>query len=148
MDEATTALDVVTQGQILMEIRKLEREMPITRVMITHDLSVVATSCKKIIVMYAGRLMEYGMVREVLVDPKHPYTRGLVRSFPSLHGEKTALEPIPGAFPDLANLPSGCVFAPRCPDAMPCCGRETPPDTYLSDTHKVSCHLYRGGDRS
>lgn len=146
MDEATTALDVVTQGQILHEIHKLEEEISVTRIMITHDLSVVATSCKKIVVMYAGKLMEFGYVKDVLSAPKHPYTQGLVHSFPSLHGEKTALQSIPGTLPDLTDLPKGCVFAPRCKHVMPRCLEATPADTRLSDVHKVACYLYEGGE--
>ena len=146
MDEATTALDVVTQGQILSEIKKLEEKISVTRLMITHDLSVVATSCKKIIVMYAGRLMEFGLVSDVLSAPKHPYTQGLMQSFPSLHGEKSALKAIPGTLPDLAHPPEGCIFAPRCQYATERCRTERPKDTYLSQNHKVACHLYDGGE--
>lgn len=145
MDEATTALDVVTQGQILKEIKKLEEQISVTRIMITHDLSVVATSCKKIIVMYAGRLMEFGLVRDILKEPKHPYTQGLIHSFPSLHGPKTALEPIPGTLPDLAHLPQGCVFAPRCKHAIARCRQEVPPEIWLDEGHKVACFLYGEG---
>ena len=146
MDEATTALDVVTQGQILSEIKKLEQQISVTRLMITHDLSVVATSCKKIIVMYAGQLMEFGLVADVLQKPLHPYTQGLVRSFPSLHGAKTDLKAIPGTLPDLAHPPGGCIFAPRCEKATPRCFQERPVDVTIQGLHRVACHLYSGGD--
>ena len=86
MDEATTALDVVTQTQILNEIMALEKNMKIARIMITHDMSVVASTCKKVVVMYAGRVMEEGKVIDVLVNPQHPYTKGLLNSFPSFTG--------------------------------------------------------------
>jgi len=146
MDEATTALDVVTQGQILNEIKELEKQISVTRLMITHDLSVVATSCKKIIVMYAGQLMEFGYVEDVLSHPYHPYTQGLIQSFPSLHGEKSALKSIPGTLPDLANPPQGCIFAPRCGKACERCFRERPAEVHMDGVHKVACHLYEGGD--
>ena len=98
MDEATTALDVVTQNQILREIMQLQNQLHLTRLMITHDVSVVSSTCNKVVVMYAGRIMEKGYVVDVLVNPRHPYTQGLLKSFPSFHGEKTDLRGIPGSF--------------------------------------------------
>ena len=115
LDEATTALDVVTQSQILREIMSLEQNLNVTRIMITHDVSVVASTCKKIAVMYAGRLMESGETKDVLVNPQHPYTQGLLKSFPSFKGAKNDLRGIPGSLPDLSQDIPGCVFAPRCP---------------------------------
>lgn len=147
MDEATTALDVVTQGQILSEIKDLEKQISVTRLMITHDLSVVATSCKKIIVMYAGQLMEFGYVEDVLRHPYHPYTQGLIQSFPSLHGDKSALKSIPGTLPDLSAPPEGCIFAPRCGKACDACFRTRPGEVRMDGVHKVACHLYKGGER-
>lgn len=126
-DEATTALDVVTQGQILKEIVEMEKTLETTRIMITHDMSVVATTCNKVAVMYAGELVEFGMVKDVLTKPNHPYTMGLQRSFPSLKGENTKLESIPGFLPDLSKELPGCVFAPRCPYATDRCRKEKPP---------------------
>lgn len=148
MDEATTALDVVTQGQILSEIKELEKHISVTRLMITHDLSVVATSCKKIIVMYAGQLMEFGYVEDVLRHPYHPYTQGLIQSFPSLHGDKSTLRSIPGTLPDLADPPKGCIFAPRCAKACPRCFQERPQEIRMDGVHKVACHLYERSDAS
>lgn len=145
MDEATTALDVVTQGQILQEIRKLEASISVTRLMITHDLSVVATSCKKVIVLYAGRLMEYGNVREILSHPAHPYTEGLIASFPSLHGKKEELKSIPGFLPDLADPPKGCIFAPRCPYAQERCRQERPQAYQVGEGHVSACFRCEGG---
>lgn len=145
MDEATTALDVVTQGQILSEIKKLEKSIAVTRMMITHDLSVVATSCQKIIVLYAGQLMEFGYVRDVLANPRHPYTEGLVRSFPSLHGKKEELLSIPGSLPDLANPPRGCIFAPRCPYATDQCRAHRPEPRHIDDLHVAACWRVKGG---
>ena len=121
LDEATTALDVVTQSQILREIMSLEQNLNVTRIMITHDVSVVASTCKKIAVMYAGRLMESGETKDVLVNPQHPYTQGLLKSFPSFKGAKNDLRGIPGSLPDLSQDIPGCVFAPRCPFATEKC---------------------------
>ena len=140
MDEATTALDVVTQGQILREIMKLEQGMNLTRVMITHDLSVVTSSCGKIMVLYAGQMMEFGTVDQVVRTCLHPYTEGLIRSFPSLYGEKRALRGIPGTLPDLTNPPQGCVFAPRCPYASDRCLSERPNIAEYAPGHFAACH--------
>ena len=111
-DEATTALDRITQGQILMEVKRLEKEFNLTRIMITHDISVVASSCTHIAVLYAGRLMETGATADVLKQPMHPYTIGLLNAFPKLHGEKTRMTGISGSLPDLSQPIPGCVFAP------------------------------------
>lgn len=144
-DEATTALDVVTQGQILEEVVHMEKEMDMTRIMITHDMSVVAASCNKVAVMYAGEFMEIGMSRDVLKDPKHPYTQGLMGSFPSLKGENAKLHAIPGFLPDLSVKHPGCIFAPRCPFATQKCHTQKPHQTILDDGRMVSCWKYEGG---
>ena len=147
MDEATTALDVVTQSQILREIMQLQNQLHLTRLMITHDVSVVSSTCNKVVVMYAGRIMEKGYVVDVLVNPRHPYTQGLLKSFPSFHGEKTDLRGIPGSLPDLSVRPAGCVFAPRCPYATDKCRTQLP---QLKDSGgktqkwQVACHLVGG----
>ena len=147
MDEATTALDVVTQTQILNEIMDLEKNMKIARIMITHDMSVVASTCKKVVVMYAGRVMEEGKVMDVLVDPKHPYTQGLLNSFPSFTGEKKNLKGIEGNLPDMSIYPTGCVFANRCPFAKDRCHREIPQLKEVKEGWKVACFLMEeGGD--
>ena len=147
MDEATTALDVVTQTQILNEIMDLEKNMKIARIMITHDMSVVASTCKKVVVMYAGRVMEEGKVMDVLVDPKHPYTQGLLNSFPSFTGEKKNLKGIEGNLPDMSIYPTGCVFADRCPFAKDRCHREIPQLKEVKEGWKVACFLMEeGGD--
>lgn len=143
-DEATTALDVVTQGQILAEVTELEKTLHTTRVMITHDMSVVAASCSNVAVMYAGELMEVGTVRQVLKDPKHPYTQGLLDSFPTLHGETVQLKSIPGFLPDLAEQVPGCMFAPRCPRADDRCRTCRPESQTLTDGRSVRCWLYEG----
>lgn len=142
LDEATTALDVVTQGQILREISKLEKEIKMTRIMITHDISVVASSCEKVAVMYAGRMMEMGMVKDVLLKPSHPYTQGLINAFPSLKGEKEDLKGIPGSLPNLAERFEGCIFAPRCNKAQSICKKTRPEYREIKDgRHAVACHF-------
>lgn len=139
MDEATTALDVVTQTQILNEIMELEKSLKIARIMITHDMSVVSSTCKNVVVMYAGRIMEQGKVEDVLVNPLHPYTQGLMQSFPSFTGEKTNLRGIPGSLPDMSMKPAGCVFADRCPYAEERCRKELPPLKDPGDGRLTAC---------
>lgn len=145
MDEATTALDVVTQGQILNEIMELEKNMKIARIMITHDVSVVASTCKRVVVMYAGELMEQGKVEDVLVNPKHPYTQGLLNSFPSFKGERGNLKGIEGSLPDLSLEMPGCVFADRCPHATKKCFEVKPKQHEIKSRWTVACHLMEGG---
>ena len=144
-DEATTALDVVTQGQILREILEMEKTLETTRIMITHDMSV-ATTCNKVAVMYAGELMEFGMVKDVLTRPRHPYTQGLQDSFPSLKGENPKLLSIPGFLPDLSKDIPGCVFAPRCAHATERCRRGKPPMTKTSEAGQAACWLCVGDE--
>ena len=145
MDEATTALDVVTQNQILEEIKRLEQELGITRIMITHDMSVVASSCRNVAVLYAGSLMETGPAEAVLVEPIHPYTRGLVDSFPTFRIDThEPLKSIGGSLPNLADLPEGCVFAPRCPKACEICFQKAPEMRDYPGGRKAACHLAGG----
>jgi len=144
LDEATTALDVVTQGQILDEIRKMETELNMTRIMITHDMSVVAASCNKIAVMYAGEFMEVGYAKDILKNPKHPYTVGLIKSFPALKGEKTELKAIKGYLPDLSEQDDSCIFASRCEHATEKCKTCKPASVQLEDGRTICCHLYGG----
>lgn len=145
LDEATTALDVVTQGQILAELTNMARTLRTSRIMVTHDISVVAASCNLVAVMYAGHMVEKGPTSSVLKEPLHPYTKGLLGSFPALRGEKTQLRAIPGFMPDLSKRHEGCIFASRCSRAMDVCSRALPPETAISESHSVVCHLY-GGD--
>lgn len=144
LDEATTALDVVTQGQILDEIMKLQEELKLTRIMITHDLSVVASSCKKVVVMYAGCLLEYGYVSEVLRNPKHPYTEELLNSYPSMNLKKDGLASISGSLPDLSITNKGCIFSDRCKKAKEICFNKVPELKDISCSCKVACHLVGG----
>ncbi len=139
-DEATTALDRITQGQILMEVKRLEKEFNLTRIMITHDISVVASSCTHIAVLYAGRLMETGATADVLKQPMHPYTIGLLNAFPKLHGEKTRMTGISGSLPDLSQPIPGCVFAPRCPYATEECRKCAPHLTDVGNGRQIACH--------
>lgn len=144
MDEATTALDVITQGQIIEELIEMEKDMSITRIMITHDISVVAEACKKVMVLYAGRLVEFGTVEDIIKNPKHPYTKGLIRSFPALYGKKQALKSIPGVLPDLSEAQKGCIFAPRCEYATEECHCKRPEEYLAGGIHRVACHQYGG----
>lgn len=146
LDEATTALDVVTQGQILDEIMKLEEKLHLTRLMITHDVSVVASTCKKVAVMYAGCLLESGYVSDVLTKPKHPYTEGLLNSYPSLKGERKNLRGIPGTLPDLGISHRGCIFADRCKKVTERCFNEEPKMLEFDNNWNVACHLVGGAD--
>ncbi len=140
-DEATTALDVVTQGQVLKEIRRLQNEMHVTSILITHDVSVVCETCRSVAVMYAGHIMEFGPVSEVLSRPRHPYTQGLMSSFPSLTGDRKRLRGIPGTLPDLKMEHQGCIFAPRCPKAIDICNKMPPPVIKTGSGCLVRCHL-------
>ncbi|MDO4799382.1 MAG: ABC transporter ATP-binding protein [Bacillota bacterium] len=144
-DEATTALDVVTQGQILEEIVEMEKTLQTTRIMITHDMSVVATSCNKIAVMYAGELVEFGRVERIMTKPNHPYTIMLLKAFPSLKGENKRMESIPGFLPDLSKEIRGCVFAPRCSFATERCHNEKPALVEIETGERVACFLVEGG---
>jgi peptide/nickel transport system ATP-binding protein len=130
----------VTEGQILSEIMELEKKLNLSRIMITHDISVVASTCKRIAVMYAGCMMEVGNVVDVLVNPKHPYTQALKRSFPNFIGEKTGLHGIPGTLPDLTIEAQGCVFAPRCNRATEICQVQRPHSTQIGNNWQVYCH--------
>ncbi len=136
-DEPTTALDVSIQGQILAEVRRLADETDTAIVWVTHDLAVVSSLADNICVMYAGRIVESGAAAKVLGAPKHPYTRGLIDSVPSLHAPGQALPQIPGATPQLINLPKGCAFQPRCTRATSIC--ETDPPRH-GDAHFALCH--------
>jgi oligopeptide/dipeptide ABC transporter ATP-binding protein len=140
-DEPTTALDVTIQAQILELLKKLQQENDMSVVFITHDLGVVATICSRIMVMYAGKVMEEGLVNEIFYSPKHPYTRALLNSIPRVDGEKTRLKPIKGAAPSLEQKMSGCPFAERCEYAMDKCFKEIPEYKNFSTTQRVMCFL-------
>jgi len=137
-DEPTTALDVTIEAQILRLLRALRDRTGMAMILITHDLGVVATCAERIIVMYAGRVVEEGPVERVFREPIHPYTRGLLNSLPKM-GPRTHLEPIPGMVPRLTDLPSGCRFRDRCPLAEPRCASTDPELETLAPGQRVAC---------
>jgi len=142
MDEPTTALDVVTQREIISELFELRSRFGFAMIFITHDLSLLTELADEIVVMYAGALVERATARELYEAPRHPYTLGLLDSFPPMHGERTELTGIPGSPPDLAHLPTGCSFHPRCPFAMARCAIETPPLIEIEGSGRsVACWL-------
>jgi oligopeptide transport system ATP-binding protein len=149
-DEPTTALDVTIQAQILELIKKLKQETGTSVILITHDLGVVAGMTDRIIVMYAGKVFEQAPTRELFAHPGNPYTKGLLRSVPDPTSEQGALYQIPGLPPDVAHLPPGCPFAPRCEYAQAICRREFPPFVQLNAEHFSLCHfakeVYAGTD--
>lgn len=138
-DEPVTALDVIVQRQILRELKKLRRELGISLVMITHDISVVAEICDSVAVMYAGKVVEKGTVRQVLKSPAHPYTMGLENAFPNLRNAQKTLISIEGSPPDLVELPAGCRFAGRCPFRVPQCVQRDPALIEVSPGHHSAC---------
>ena len=138
-DEPTTALDVTVQAQILDLMRRLQDEIRMAIMLITHDLGVIARMADDVAVMYLGKIVEYADVRAIYKRPAHPYTQGLLKSIPQI-GRKDRLVPIVGSVPDPFEIPIGCAFAPRCPHAMPKC-RQRPPLTEIEPNHQVSCWL-------
>jgi len=143
-DEPTTALDVMVQAQILQLLEDLRAKLGLSLVLITHDLSVIAETCDRVMVMYAGRVAEEGPVDEVFRRPRHPYTQKLMAAFPNIHADRRTLDVIPGAPPDLRDPPPGCRFAPRCPFVMQVCREVVPPETTFAGV-RVACHLYPAG---
>ncbi len=144
-DEPTTALDVMVQAQILELLEGLRHKLGLSLILITHDLSVLAETCDRIMIMYAGRVAEEGPVRKVFGSPRHPYTQKLLAAFPNIHADRRSLEVIPGSPPDLRDPPPGCRFAPRCASAMDICRTVVPAEVTL-DGVRVACHLYPTGD--
>lgn len=140
-DEPTTALDVTIQAQILDLMEKIKKEKDMGILMITHDLGVVAEMCDRVIVMYAGRIVEEASVVDLFKDPIHPYTQGLIKSVPILRSGIKRLNAIPGNVPDLSMLPKGCKFAPRCEYAMDICNEMEPELTELGNGRKCRCYL-------
>jgi oligopeptide/dipeptide ABC transporter ATP-binding protein len=145
-DEPTTALDVTIQAQILDLLRQVNREFGTATILITHNLGVVAGMCERVMVMYAGRIVESGPTEEVFAHPKHPYTWALLRSIPRLDEERhEPLKPIEGLPPDLINLPSGCAFHPRCRFKVERCARDVPALTRVGDTQLAACWVTQSG---
>jgi peptide/nickel transport system ATP-binding protein len=145
-DEPTTALDVMVQAQILQLLEQLRTDLGLSLILITHDLSVIADTCDRVLIMYAGRVAEEGPVRRVFTAPRHPYTQKLLGAFPSIHADRRTLDVIPGQPPDLVAPPPGCRFAPRCAFAMPVCTEVVPPEVRFADGVRVACHLYPTSD--
>jgi peptide/nickel transport system ATP-binding protein len=141
-DEPTTALDVTVQAQILQLLRDMKQEFDLSLLLITHDLGVIAETADRVAVMYAGRIVEQGPVREIFRNPKHPYTRGLLASIPG-GAAGSRLKAIDGTVPNLASLPPGCSFAPRCPDRMDVCSTTVPDQTSVNASHDVRCYAAR-----
>ncbi len=144
MDEPTSALDVVAQRSLMLQIKELQRRIGFAAVFVTHDMSLVSHFSDRLAVMYAGQIVEIGRTRAIFAEPKHPYTQGLMASFPSIVGPKKALVGIAGAPPDLAAPPSGCRFHPRCPHVMARCFTEDPV-FHDQAGDLVRCHLYADG---
>ena len=149
-DEPTTALDVTIQAQILDLMKDLQAELGMAIIMITHDLGVVAQLCDEVIVMYAGSICEQGTADEIFYNPKHEYTKGLMRSIPTADTAGTKLQPISGTPIDLLNMPKGCPFAPRCDNAMKICLRERCESMEINSDHRAACwmNVKEGGDRA
>ena len=140
-DEPTTALDVTIQAQILELMQQLQKELGMAIIMITHDLGVVAQMCDEVIVMYAGSICEQGTADEIFYNPKHEYTKGLMRSIPTVDSDGSRLEPIAGTPIDLLNMPKGCPFAPRCDAAMKICMRDRCQRMQINDMHQAACWM-------
>ena len=141
-DEPTTALDVTIQAQVLELMNDLKKKYSTSMVLITHDLGIVAETCDDVAVMYAGRIVEKGMLEEIFNQTKHPYTEALFNSLPNIRSRGERLKPIPGLMPDPTALPPGCAFAPRCPYATKACEEKMPEIRQISGTHFVMCRAY------
>ncbi|MDV2857447.1 MULTISPECIES: oligopeptide ABC transporter ATP-binding protein OppD [Oceanimonas] len=140
-DEPTTALDVTVQAQIMSLLNELKTEFNTAIILITHDLGVVAGSCDRVLVMYAGRTMETGAVRELFYQPEHPYTQGLLQAIPRLDGNSETLHTIAGNPPNLLRLPPGCPFQQRCPHVFARCREQTPPLVNTAAGRRCACFL-------
>jgi len=144
-DEPTTALDVTIQAQVLELMKSLREKYGTSLIMITHDLGIVAEVCDDVSIMYGGRIVEHGSLHDIFKNTKHPYTEGLFNSLPNLAKRTEKLKPIRGLMPDPTQLPSGCVFHPRCLYATELCQTRVPVETVLSETHRVCCLAYEEG---
>lgn len=143
-DEPTTALDVMVQAQILELLEGIQGRLGLAIVLVTHDLGVVAEMCDTVVVMYGGKVAEYGSVDEIFNDPQHPYTQKLLESFPDLNAPTSVLASIPGSPPRLTEIPPGCRFEPRCHIRLEKCDSESPPLLEVASNHFVACHLRKG----
>jgi len=141
-DEPTTALDVIVQAQVLKVMKELQKKLELSWILITHDLSMIAETCTRTAIMYAGKIAECGGVVHIFKEPLHPYTQKLITAFPSVLGPKMELSSISGFPPDLLQPPPGCRFHPRCPHATEVCKTKEPVLTEKDKGHYVACHLY------
>ena len=141
-DEPVTALDVMIQAQILELLERLRKELHLSMILISHDLSVMAETCEKVAIMYGGKMMEVGKTVDVFTDPKHPYTQGLVAAFPDIRGQRTMPASISGDVPSLINPPTGCVFHPRCKFAFDRCIAAEPALAEVTPGRRAACFLY------
>lgn len=142
-DEPGTALDVIVAAQTLKLLRELKDKLGLSMILISHDLSIIAETCEKVAIMYAGKIVEYGDTISIFKNPLHPYTQGLIKAFPSIRGPRVSLTSIPGGPPDLLNPPSACRFHPRCPYVMDVCKRVEPVLLEHGEKlHRAACHLY------
>lgn len=145
-DEPTTSLDVTIQAQILNLMKEIQKEHGTSIILITHNMGIIAETCDDVVVMYMGKVVEYGSLEQVFNDSKHPYTKALLKSVPVLGiGTGKKLEPIRGTTPDASDVFEGCVFAPRCDHAMDICWKKPPGELYLENMHRVRCWLYEKG---
>jgi peptide/nickel transport system ATP-binding protein len=135
----------MVQAQILQLLERLRQELGLSLILITHDLSVIAETCDRTLVMYAGKVAEEGPVRRIFTAPRHPYTQKLLGAFPSIRADRRGLDTIPGQPPDLRDPPSGCRFHPRCPLVMAVCKEVVPPEVLFPDGVRVACHLHPPG---
>ncbi len=147
-DEPTTALDVTIQAQVLHMMRQLKKNLGTSMILITHDLGIVSQNCDKVAVMYAGTIVESGTAEELfLSESHHPYTVGLFGSIPDMKKQTKRLSPIDGLMPDPMDLPTGCVFHPRCPKCMEKCKCEVPKEVTVDGQHVIRCHLFEEVER-
>ena len=142
-DEPTTALDVTIQAQVLSMMEELKQKLDMSMIIITHDLGIVANTCDKVAVLYAGEIVEMGTFEDFFLqnEKRHPYTEGLFGSIPNIDDEAERLVPIEGLMPDPTDLPKGCKFHPRCKKCMEIC-KTVNPEIYTDGTHTIKCHLY------
>ncbi len=140
-DEPTTALDVTIQAQFLKLLKDIQRNSKLAMIVVTHDFGIVAKVCDRVVVMYAGKVVENAPIRDLFNNPKHPYTIALINSLPKMEKKLEKLYTIEGQPPDLREPPPGCLFAPRCPQAMEICRQELPKETVIGDGHTINCWL-------
>ena len=142
-DEPGTALDVIVAAQVLKLLKELNKKLNLGMILITHDLSIIADTCEKTAIMYAGKIVEYSNVVTIFKEPLHPYTQGLIKAFPNIDAPKTRMSSIEGSPPDLLNPPTACRFHPRCKYAMNICKEKEPEYIDIGKSHYIACHLIK-----